>query len=1516
MNRLLVSVAVLALLVVQGIFAANDTYSSWRYYRTLTVTPLTGVYYAVANIPLLVRLNGKIANGGTANDSLVFANSLSNGQDIRFSNDTNTTNHYSYQIETWDAINMKAAIWVKIPSIGISGTTYKFRMYYSNSSAGDSAAAFMADAATAVFSTANNFQAVYHMNDVGNGNISDATLNNYSGTAAANGGGTAPIDASNGYIGGAKYFSGSTDATTGGNFHTTGAANLNFAQYGPYTISAWVNADVIPTSATVTLRRTILAKSVSQPAEQGQYRLGINYGTATLGKFEFVEDATTASQSESKTTTTAAVPATQWYHVALTRTGARGTGGMLVYYNGVVQTTTYVGTLAGTRSTAYDVYLGSQPDGSRNLKGYLDEVRFENITRNSSWIKLCYDNQNSSGTPILALNAPVSQALSGLMYSSNPAVYQVSIPITTNTLTFSGLTDSFTVSPALPTGLTLNPATGAITGTATTVQPATNYTITGHSILGNASIVLSITINTPPAPGVPVLSTPLDNSTGVSITPTLTWASNNGGGPVSRYFIKVSTVSDFTSTIVNDSTLGSVATYPLTLGNLTKYYWEVSAYSAGGQSIWAIDSFTTKIATPVLSLPANAFVGAGVVSTLSWSTVSGAATYHVRVSTVNTFATILTQDSTLTGVSKIVGGLAGGIVYYWQVRAKDAFGSVGDFTGTQSFTTLGTAVLGLPTNGALGQSLTPTFTWATVNGAATYHLQVSTESTFGTTIYNNAAITGISQAISGLSYLTVYYWKVQAANASGDTGFTSVVQNFTAQGIPEDYAGYASSKNIVLNTKASGAGITMGFGSFPVLVRLNATNANDIFTSSQSNGLDIRFTNASGTHLPFQRERWDAVNKLAEFWVKVDTIKPQDTTQYIKLLWNNAAAVDSSNGAWVFDTSNGFQGVWHLNEGTGEIVKDATINGYNGTPNGTTVPADTLGMVGRGKLFDGLTSFVDMAGTASGKLNFSGSSNFTLSTWVYTRSATTNMSVVSKSKNQYELYFSSSGFMTFDRTNSSMDNWVQAASSVMLNRWAYVAGVNQSSGAMAIYLDGTLVSTSTNWNIPSPNNTYNVQLGKTSSGSLYFYSGFMDEVQLANVARSADWIKLSYKNQFFSGGKDFLTVLPPVTLIYASPSITGSAGTPIIANTATLMGGVSTYSATGLPAGLSISPTTGTISGTPTAGYASSAIITAQNAAGSILFTMPITISIAAPVLASPVNGATSQLRTPSLTWGSVIGATMYRVQLSTASDLSLPAIDDSTTGLSYTPVALTGNTTWYWRVVGKNGNVSSSWSSIFSFTTIPEIPGVVTISLPINTAADVSVTPTLTWTAGTGGAADIYMVKVSTSSTFSSLVVNDSTVTTTYTLSTTLTNSTVYYWEVAGKNSTGTGVFVSSYFTTVISAPGIVTLTSPAIGETGVVLLPTLTWTAGAGGAADKYIVKVSTSSVFSTTIINDSTVNLSYTIGTSLLNGTVYYWEVSGKNANSSGPNAVSIFITVAPLTPVLLQWLLLLAMPRVLL
>ncbi|HEX9615140.1 MAG TPA: ice-binding family protein, partial [Bacteroidota bacterium] len=54
---------------------------------------------------------------------------------------------------------------------------------------------------------------------------------------------------------------------------------------------------------------------------------------------------------------------------------------------------------------------------------------------------------------------------------------------------------------------------------------------------------------------------------------------------------------------------------------------------------------------------------------------------------------------------------------------------------------------------------------------------------FGTTVYNDSTLTGISQVISGLSPATPYYWRVNA-KISGGTGAYSSVWRFTTLGPP------------------------------------------------------------------------------------------------------------------------------------------------------------------------------------------------------------------------------------------------------------------------------------------------------------------------------------------------------------------------------------------------------------------------------------------------------------------------------------------------------------------------------------------------------------------------------------------------------------------------------------------------------------------------------------------------------------------------------------------------------------
>jgi hypothetical protein len=93
-------------------------------------------------------------------------------------------------------------------------------------------------------------------------------------------------------------------------------------------------------------------------------------------------------------------------------------------------------------------------------------------------------------------------APSGLSYPSPPA-FDVNSAITPLMPTVSGMVTSYSVSPALPAGLTLNATSGVISGTPTTVTAQAPYTITatnaGESTTTKVSIVVVTSNSTAPA---------------------------------------------------------------------------------------------------------------------------------------------------------------------------------------------------------------------------------------------------------------------------------------------------------------------------------------------------------------------------------------------------------------------------------------------------------------------------------------------------------------------------------------------------------------------------------------------------------------------------------------------------------------------------------------------------------------------------------------------------------------------------------------------------------------------------------------------------------------------------------------------------------------------------------------------------------------------------------------------------------------------------------------------------------
>jgi len=56
--------------------------------------------------------------------------------------------------------------------------------------------------------------------------------------------------------------------------------------------------------------------------------------------------------------------------------------------------------------------------------------------------------------------------------------------------------------------------------------------------------------------------------------------------------------------------------------------------------------------------------------------------------------------------------------------------------------------------------------WTSVSGASSYLLDVSTSSTFGSYVYHDLVVGGISQNVTGLAANTFYYYRVRAFNGN------------------------------------------------------------------------------------------------------------------------------------------------------------------------------------------------------------------------------------------------------------------------------------------------------------------------------------------------------------------------------------------------------------------------------------------------------------------------------------------------------------------------------------------------------------------------------------------------------------------------------------------------------------------------------------------------------------------------------------------------------------------------------
>ena len=347
----------------------------------------------------------------------------------------------------------------------------------------------------------------------------------------------------------------------------------------------------------------------------------------------------------------------------------------------------------------------------------------------------------------------------------------------------------------------------------------------------------------------------------------------------------------------------------------------------------------------------------------------------------------------------------------------------------------------------------------------------------------------------------------------------------------EDLGRWRHWRTVGIDTTAAGAGVAGDVSSFPLAVVLHPGNFD--FGEARPDGADVRFSRtAGGGVLPSCVEAWDAAAGGA-LWVKLD-VRGDDVSQSFVMHWGNPEAAPPGNCREVFDTKEGFVGVWHLGEeGTAaeDAYRDATANeahatGVNLEP-GSRVP----GRIGHGvRLEHARRQWLKLEGPK--RRHFDLTTRATFSIWARAHGYF-NRGEEGKALPGYETMFAKGdnswrlqkfGIRDWHKPPADLveicveepprgDLCVVGKTDMAVGRWFHFVGVHDFP-KVRLYVNGALEAEETfdvNW----ISGDYPVGIGNQSQFPEQgrFWDGVLDEARVLKVPKDAHWIKLDYESQ-------------------------------------------------------------------------------------------------------------------------------------------------------------------------------------------------------------------------------------------------------------------------------------------------------------------------------------------------------------------------------------------------------------------
>jgi biopolymer transport protein ExbB len=304
---------------------------------------------------------------------------------------------------------------------------------------------------------------------------------------------------------------------------------------------------------------------------------------------------------------------------------------------------------------------------------------------------------------------------------------------------------------------------------------------------------------------------------------------------------------------------------------------------------------------------------------------------------------------------------------------------------------------------------------------------------------------------------------------------------------------WSSRKQIALDTSASGADIHESLRDFPLLIRLHAGNFS-YFSDLAENGRDVRLLKDDSNPLFFQLEQIDPLNEMGLVWVRLPQVGGEVENAGFWLYYGNVNAAAVTDDKHLYDAAQSLVFHFQPNE---VLPQDATA--YQSHALESHAQILTTGWIGAAAQFNGSGPIVV---NPAPQLAISSKKGWTFSSWVKIDQPQAAAKLLTALQGNSGLALSIQGSALVAGLQSPAGNVQLPAVNLQLNHWHFLALV-MTADHLQLYLDDAVVGSAA---VSVVDIEPTLRFGEG-------FTGFLDEVQIAATARSADWLKLAFRSQ-------------------------------------------------------------------------------------------------------------------------------------------------------------------------------------------------------------------------------------------------------------------------------------------------------------------------------------------------------------------------------------------------------------------